>query len=204
MAGNPIRCIIVKDFSRFGRNLIEVGDYLDQIFPFLGVRFIAVNEDYDSKKSLGSAVSLDVSLKAMVYEMYSRDISEKIRCVQKAKMKKGEYLCAIAFYGYKKSGTEKNKLEIDEPAADVVRRIFRMAADGTAPTQIALSLNTEGILSPLAYRRRNHTDGGDGKWPVTLPTGQGTMSGALFVMNGIRAVWSAGNEPQWTFPKSRQ
>lgn len=169
MAGNPIRCIIVKDFSRFGRNLIEVGDYLDQIFPFLGVRFIAVNEDYDSKNSLGSAVSLDVSLKAMVYEMYSRDISEKIRCVQKAKMKRGEYLCAIAFYGYKKSKAEKNKLEIDEPAADVVRRIFRMAAEGTAPTQIALRLNTEGILSPLAYRRRNHTDGGRG-WKVAGDT----------------------------------
>lgn len=106
-------CVVVKDFSRFGRNLIDVGDYLDQIFPFLGVRFIAVNEGYDSTKSLGIAVSLDVSLKAMVYEMCSRDISEKIRCVQQEKMRKGEYLCGIAFYGYQKSETEKNKLVID-------------------------------------------------------------------------------------------
>ena len=110
LAGSTVDCIMVKDFSRFGRNLIDVGDYLDQIFPFLGVRFIAVNEGYDSAKSLGSSVSLDVSLKAMVYEMYSRDISEKIRCVQQAKMRKGEYLCGIAFYGYQKSATEKNKL----------------------------------------------------------------------------------------------
>lgn len=136
-----------------------MGDYLDQIFPFLGVRFIAVNENYDSKKSLGSAVSLDVSLKAMIYEMYSRDISEKVRCVQQAKMKKGEYLCAIAFYGYKRSKTEKNKLEIDAEAAAVVRRIFQMAAGGMVPTKIALKLNSEGLPSPLAYRREKHTDG---------------------------------------------
>ncbi len=158
MVGNPIQCIIVKDFSRFGRNLLDVGDYLDQIFPFLGVRFIAVNENYDSKNSIGSSVGLDVSLKALVYEMYSRDISEKIRCVQQAKMKKGEYLCAIAFYGYKRSETEKNRLEIDGKAAAVVRRIFRMAGDGMIPTQIAHRLNEEGISSPLTYRRENHTD----------------------------------------------
>lgn len=159
MAGNPIQCIIVKDFSRFGRNLIDVGDYLDQIFPFLGVRFIAVNENYDSQKSIGSSVSLDVSLKAMIYEMYSRDVSEKIRCVQQAKMRKGEYLCAIAFYGYKRSQTEKNKLEIDEPAAIVVRRIFQMAVEGGKPIEIARILNTEYIPAPLMYRKENHTDG---------------------------------------------
>lgn len=159
LAGSTVDCIMVKDFSRFGRNLIDVGDYLDQIFPFLGVRFIAVNEGYDSAKSLGSAVSLDVSLKAMVYEMYSRDISEKIRCVQQAKMRKGEYLCGIAFYGYQKSATEKNKLVIDESAAKVVRRIFGLAAEGKALSEIAAILNHDGVLSPLMYRKENHTDG---------------------------------------------
>lgn len=165
LAGKTVDCILVKDFSRFGRNLLEVGDYLDQIFPFLGVRFIAVNEGYDSGKGLGSSVSLDVSLKAMVYEMYSRDVSEKIRSVKQAKMRKGEYQCAIAFYGYKKSGTVKNKLEIDEPAAEIVRKIFHMAGEGMRPSQIALKLNTEGIPSPLMYRRANHTDGLRG-WKV--------------------------------------
>ncbi len=129
LAGNPIRCIIVKDFSRFGRNMIAVGDYLDQIFPFLGVRFIAVNEDYDSKRCNGSSVSLDVSLRTLVYELYSRDISEKIRSVKQAQMEKGEYTCGIAFYGYKKSAAGKNQLEIDEPAAKIVRRIFQMAEE---------------------------------------------------------------------------
>lgn len=159
LAGKTVSCIIVKDFSRFGRNLIEVGDYLDQIFPFLGVRFIAVNEGYDSGEGHGSSVSLDVSLKAMVYEMYSYDISEKIRCVQQAKMCKGEYLCAIAFYGYQRSKLKKNHLEIDTNAAEVVRRIFNMAVNGMVPSKIASELNREGILSPLMYRKKNHTDG---------------------------------------------
>lgn len=159
LAGKTVSCIIVKDFSRFGRNLIEVGDYLDQIFPFLGVRFIAVNEGYDSGEGHGSSVSLDVSLKAMVYEMYSYDISEKIRCVQQAKMRKGEYLCAIAFYGYQRSKLKKNHLEIDTNAAEVVRRIFNMAVNGMVPSKIASELNREGILSPLMYRKKNHTDG---------------------------------------------
>ena len=157
-AGNPITCIIVKDFSRFGRNLIEVGNYLDQVFPFLGVRFIAVNENYDSKRNQGSSISLEVSLKAMLGEMYSRDISEKIRCVQQVKMQKGEYLCAIAFYGYRRSKTQKNKLVVDKPAAAIVRRIFSMAAEGNSLLEIATRLNQDGIESPLMYRRTNHTD----------------------------------------------
>lgn len=158
LAGKTVHCILVKDFSRFGRNLVEVGDYLDQIFPFLGVRFIAVNEGYDSKKNFGRSVSLDVSLKTMISEMYSRDISEKIRCVQQAKMRKGEYLCAIAFYGYKKSKTVKNKLELDEPAAEIVRHIFHMACDGRTPSEIAVVLNRKKIPSPLMYRKQNGMD----------------------------------------------
>ena len=158
LAGNTITCIMVKDFSRFGRNLIEVGNYLDQVFPLLGVRFIAVNENYDSGKSRGSSVGLEVSLKAMIGEMYSRDISEKIRCVQRVKMQRGEYLCAIAFYGYRRSQTEKNKLVIDEPAAEVVRRIFSMAAEGISAVEIASRLNRDKIASPLMYRRENNTD----------------------------------------------
>ena len=165
LAGNTVNCIIVKDFSRFGRNLVEVGDYLDQIFPFLGVRFIAVNEGYDSGQGLGSSVGLDVSLKALVYEMYSRDVSEKIRAVKHAKMRGGEYQGIIAFYGYKRSKTARGKLEIDVPAAEVVRRIFRMAAEGITPTAIAKELNHEGIPSPLMYRRENHTDAGH-SWRV--------------------------------------
>lgn len=165
LAGGTVDCIIVKDFSRFGRNLVEVGDYLDQIFPFLGVRFIAVNEGYDSGQGLGGSIGLDVSLKALIYEMYSRDVSDKIRSVKHVKMRRGEYQGTMAFYGYQRSGTARGKLEIDEPAAEVVRRIFRMAAEGISPTNIAVELNRNGIPSPLMYRRENHTDGGH-SWRV--------------------------------------
>lgn len=169
LAGGTVNCIAVKDFSRFGRNLVEVGDYLDQIFPFLGVRFIAVNEGYDSGQGLGSSVSLDVSLKALVYEMYSRDVSEKIRSVKHAKMRRGEYQGIIGFYGYKRSNATKGRLEVDGPAAEVVRRIFQMAVEGISPADIAVALNRDGIPSPLMYRRENHTDGGH-SWRVAGET----------------------------------
>ena len=153
-----IHCILVKDFSRFGRNYLEVCDYLDQIFPFLNVRFIAVNENYDSSKSNGRSIGMDVAFKTLICELYSRDISEKIRSVQQAKFKKGEYLCPIAFYGYARSKEKKNSLVVDEPAAAVVRRIFQMAYEGVSFTEIAITLNKEKIPSPLMYRRENNTD----------------------------------------------
>ncbi len=148
-----IHCILVKDFSRFGRNYIEVCDYLDQIFPFLQVRFIAVNENYDSSRNNGHTVEMDVAFKTLIYELYSRDISEKVRSVQQAKIRKGEYLCSIAFYGYAKSPDRKNVLIVDEPAAAVIRRIFHMASEGVTFTEIAVTLNREGIPSPLMYRK---------------------------------------------------
>lgn len=165
LAGSVIHCIIVKDISRFGRNLIEVGNYLDQIFPFLNVRFIAVNEGYDSKRELGRSLGLDLSLKAMVYEMYSRDISEKVCCVQQTKLAHGEYLGNTPFYGYKKSPTKKNKLEVDKPAAEVIRRIFHMAENGTCARDIAIALNQDNIPTPLVYRQINHTEKGR-SWKV--------------------------------------
>lgn len=185
LAGKTVGCIIVKDFSRFGRNLIEVGDYLDRVFPFLGVRFISVNDGYDSRQAQGSSVSLDVSIKALVHEMYCRDLSEKIRCVQQAKMRDGEYLCAIAFYGYRRSETVKNRLEIDGPAAGVVRRIFQMAADGTALSGIARELNRDGVPSPLMYRRLNHTDGMRG-WNVAGDTAYWTRENVRRIVTDER------------------
>lgn len=156
LAGREVQCIIVKDFSRFGRNLIEVGNYLDQIFPFLAVRFIAVNEGYDSKDNAGRTVGLDVSLKAMVYEMYSRDLSKKISSVKEGQMKKGRYAGSFAFYGYQKSNTTKSGLEIDPEAAYTVRRIFSLASAGFKTLQIAVRLNKEGVLPPLSYRKKKN------------------------------------------------
>ncbi|WP_373265157.1 recombinase family protein [Hungatella hathewayi] len=158
LAGKEVQCIIVKDFSRFGRNLIEVGNYLDQIFPFLGVRFIAVNEGYDSNDNAGRTIGLDVSLKAMVYEMYSRDLSKKISSVKEEQMKRGHYAGSFAFYGYRKSNVSKSGLEIDPEAAGIVKRIFTLAASGVKTLQIAVLLNKEGILPPFSYRKQKKTE----------------------------------------------
>ena len=158
LAGKEVQCIIVKDFSRFGRNLIEVGNYLDQIFPFLGVRFIAVNEGYDSNDNAGRTIGLDVSLKAMVYEMYSRDLSKKISSVKEEQMKSGHYAGSFAFYGYQKSKDSKSGLEIDPEAAGIVKRIFSLAASRVETLQIAVLLNKEGILPPLSYRKQKKMD----------------------------------------------
>lgn len=158
LVGKAIDTVIVKDFSPFGRNLIEVGNYIDQVFPFLGVRFIAVNEDYDSKNYKGSTASIDVGLKALIYEMYSRDISVKIRAVQVSKFKKGEYLCALPLYGYMRSKTEKNKLIQNPDTASTIKRIFALACEGKIPTQIAVMFNDEGIQSPYMYHKEKGTD----------------------------------------------
>lgn len=158
LAGKEVQCIIVKDFSRFGRNLIEVGNYLDQIFPFFGVRFIAVNEGYDSNDHAGRTIGLDISLKAMVYEMYSRDLSKKISSVKEGQMKKGHYAGSFAFYGYRKSRVSTSGLEIDPEAASTVKRIFSLAASGVKTHQIAVLLNKEGILPPLSYRKQKNPD----------------------------------------------
>jgi len=150
-----IGCIIVKDFSRFGRNFIDVCDYIDQIFPFLGIRFIAVNENYDSSKSKGSTAPIDVAFKTLIHEMYSRDTSDKLTAIYRAKMAKGEHTCGIAFYGYLKSKTEKNKLVVDEPAAMVIRRIFQMACDGMNLNEIAITMNRENIPTPIKQQYIN-------------------------------------------------
>ena len=158
LCGKTINCVIVKDFSRFGRNLIEVGNYLDQIFPFLGVRFVSINDCFDShdKNNKGKTIGLDMSLKAMVYEMYSRDLSQKISCVKNIQMLKGEFIGGGgSFYGYDKSPTNKNRIVIDEVAGLVVQRIFTLAARGIKPSKIAVRLNEEGVLPPLGYRNSN-------------------------------------------------
>lgn len=158
LTGKTIDVVMVKDFSRFGRNLIEVGNYIDQVFPFLGVRFIAVNEDYDSNNYKGSTASVDVGLKALIYEMYSRDISQKIRAVQKSKFQKGEYLCTLPLYGYMRSSNVKNKLIQNPETAPVVKRIFELACEGKTATQIAVLFNTEGVPSPYMYHKEKGTD----------------------------------------------
>ncbi|HCC35244.1 MAG TPA: hypothetical protein DEQ02_06255 [Ruminococcaceae bacterium] len=151
-----VDCIIVKDFSRLGRHYIEVSDYIDQIFPFLGVRFIAVNEQYDSKTA-NAALGVDMAMKNIIYDLYSRDLSKKVRSARKSLMKKGEYIAPFAIYGYTNK-QEKKRLVVDPTSAEVVKRIFGLATDGVKARQIAIRLNDEGIPTPNEYNRLKSTE----------------------------------------------
>lgn len=147
--------IIVKDFSRFGRNYIEVGDYLEQIFPFLGVRFISVNDAFDSAKAECVAGDLNIAFKNLIHDYYAKDISGKLRAVWRLKKERGEYISPIAFFGYNKDESDKHKLLIDEKAAAIVRRVFALILAGNGTTQAARILNGEGVPTPGAYKRMN-------------------------------------------------
>ena len=142
-----IQCVIVKDLSRFGRNHIEVGDYLEQIFPLLNIRFIAINDGYDSINNVGAAV-IETAFKNLMNENYSRDISMKIKSVKNIQKQKGLFIGNNAAYGYI---ARDKKLIVDEPAAKVVRRIFQMADIGMKYFDIAQILNKEGIPSRIDY-----------------------------------------------------
>lgn len=148
-----INCVIVKDFSRFARDYVEVGMYAEQKFPDWQIRFISVNDGYDSIDFRGITGGIDIAMKNIAYTMYSRDLSEKIKSARRIQYKQGKYIATYAFYGYKKSPDDKHKLIVDEPAAEIVKRIFNMRIGGMKPTQIAITLNKEGILTPSGYKR---------------------------------------------------
>ena len=147
-----IDCIIVKDLSRFGRNYIEVGRYLEKLFPMLGVRFIAVNDNYDSLE-VDTAHDIVMPFKNLINDSYCRDLSVKIRSHLAVKRKNGEFIGAFACYGYLKDPENKNHLVIDTYAGPVVQDIFRMKINGYSQYKIADTLNEQGILSPMEYKR---------------------------------------------------
>jgi len=171
-----INCIIVKDLSRFGRNYIETGKYIEQIFPFLEVRFIAINDNYDSVKVKNQGDDIILPFKNLINDIYCRDISIKVRSNLNAKRRKGDYVGAFAPYGYKKAEENKNQLVIDEPAAKVVKRVYKLKIDGISNQDIARTLNEEGIPAPYEYKKhtpegRNYQPSfhvaGKTKWSVT-------------------------------------
>jgi len=150
-----VNCIVTKDLSRFGRNHIEVGKYLEKIFPYLGVRFIAINDNYDSISSDMQTDNIIIPFKNLINDAYCRDISIKIRSNLEVKRKKGDFVGAFAPFGYRKSEADKNRLEIDEEAAEAVRRIFRMYLQGNSAYRIAETLNREDVLTPMDYKKEH-------------------------------------------------
>ena len=143
-----INCIIVKDFSRLGRNFVETGQYLEQVFPLFGVRFIAINDNYDSLNRQ-SRDGMLVPIKSMINEMYSKDLSQKIQSCFRSKEARGEIYTPVPF-GYKKN--QKNHLVLDEEVSDVVVRIFLWKKSGMKEREIAKKLSAQGIPTPFTRR----------------------------------------------------
>lgn len=151
-----IKTILVKDFSRFGRGYIDVSDYIEQIFPFMGVRFISVNDRFDSAQhKYGSAGMIDVGFKQIMHQYYSVSLSQKILNAHSQLAEKGKFHSSYAIFGYKKSA-EKYRLIIDEPAAETVRYIFKEAINGKTAVEIAAELNRRGVPTPLQVLKQNN------------------------------------------------
>lgn len=149
-----IDCIIVKDFSRFARNYLESGHYLEQVFPALSIRFISVNDCYDSFDfPYGTAGNVNNGLLCLINEMYSRDLSQKSKTAKRLYAQRGQCITAYPVYGYLKSPEDKRAWIPDPEAAPVVQRMFGMYLDGKGPGEIARVLNEEGIPTPAQHKR---------------------------------------------------
>ena len=151
MKEGKINCIVVKDLSRLGRNYLEAGNYLEQIFPFFKVRFIAINDGYDSTEPNSADESLIIPLKNIINEGYAKDISQKITTSFEARKKQGQFMGKYPVYGYLKDPENKNHLIVNPETCGIVKRIFQMRDSGMALGAIASQLNEEGVPSPARY-----------------------------------------------------
>lgn len=140
-----IDCIIAKDLSRLGRNYLETGEYIEMVFPFLGVRFIAITDQFDTKYQ---QADISVQIKNMANEMYARDISKKICSAKKNFQQQGKFAGSRAPYGYLIDPEDKQHLVVDPDTADIVLEMFEMVAAGNTLHRVAVSLNERGVSSP--------------------------------------------------------
>ena len=150
-----INGVIVKDFSRFGRNYIEVGNYLEKIFPLCPIRFISVNNDYDSDNRIATTPGMNLSFQNLMYDYYSEENSLKIKSSLAEKRSQGNYLVTFAPYGYRKAPENPNHLIIDEEAAEVVRFIFETYKECGVKAEVARALNRNHIKTPQEYAGEN-------------------------------------------------
>ena len=146
-----INMIITKDLSRLGRDYIKTGFYIEDYFPQNNVRYVAITDGIDTY--IDSTNNDITPFKAIMNDMYAKDVSKKIRSVFKEKQKQGEYMCSVSAYGYKKHPNQKNKLIVDENVKDIVKKIFDMYANGHGSSEIVNFLNSNNYLSPTGYRK---------------------------------------------------
>ena len=147
-----IDCVVVKDFSRLGREYLEAGKYIEKVFPQMGVRFISVNDNYDSGVNRGQVDNLVVPFKNLLNEQYSRDTSGKIRSALSVKRQQGMFVGPFTVYGYLRDPMNKNHMVIDESAAEIVRSIFKMKLDGMSYFAIANHLTSMKVPSPSEHK----------------------------------------------------
>ncbi|MDO5755836.1 MAG: recombinase family protein, partial [Tissierellia bacterium] len=145
--------IIVKDLSRFSRDYIELGKYLEKIFPFLGIRFIAINDNYDSKDTDGGIGSIDSNFKTLINDYYSKDTSEKILSNYRAQTKKGKAILWAPSYGYMKDPKDKHQFLVDEVAAKTVKKIFDWSLKGWSIHKITRQLSQDGDITPAERKK---------------------------------------------------
>ncbi len=169
---DEVNCVIVKDLSRFGRNYIDVGQYIEKIFPLMDIRFISLTDNLDSVKNPQTMNNIIVPFKNLINDEYCRDISNKVRSSLDMKRKQGKHIGSFACYGYKKDPDDHNHLVIDDEAAEIVRDIFRWYISGMSILAIAQKLNGMGIPNPSSYKKtqglnykNRYEKIGSGKWP---------------------------------------
>lgn len=153
VTSKKLNCVIVKDLSRFGRNYVEAGKYLETVFPLFKIRFISVNDNIDSSANPQSANNVIVPFKNIINDEYCRDISMKVRSALDIRRRQGKFIGSFAAYGYRKDEADHNKLIIDEQAAQTVRLIYRLFLEGYSILSITRELNDRGIQNPSAYRK---------------------------------------------------
>ncbi|HEN2272771.1 TPA: recombinase family protein [Streptococcus agalactiae] len=162
-----INCIIIRDLSRLGREYLEMGRLIDKVFPFLGVRFISVNDKVDTVKDLDSKKSFEVTLKNIVNDMYAKDISVKIKTSKHNRARNGYFIGSVPPYGYKVVKLkEGQKLEVDENVRFIVEEMFRLTLEGKSQYEVAKHFNTMGYATGMVYYKtgRIYRQDGDPQW----------------------------------------
>jgi len=174
MRAHKVNCIIVKDFSRFGRDYIETGNYIEKILPFLGVRFISVTDNYDSFAVGNETSKISMNIKNLINEMYAKDISRKVTAAITINQEKGSYTGGVAPYGYIVNKQGEIKVLHPEPESkEIVQDIFRMYDSGKSLKDIVISLYERKVHSPSGYHRYKHVCQGEGEelsqwYPATV------------------------------------
>lgn len=151
---HEVHCIMVKDLSRFGREYLEVGGYLELILPIFGTRFISVNDNFDSNNYSGTTGGIELALRNLINGMYSQDLSLKVRSAIRTRNKQGQYYGGYSFYGYLLNPKDKHRLIVDEAVRGTVFRIYCECIEGKSMAQIAAGLNDDGIETPSEHKKR--------------------------------------------------